>query len=290
MDEVVLYLDEKLLSPIFSKLQPNWPQFIEFCTVPNSLLRQILTLYLIVAVGGTILYLSLASFNYLLYYKIFKSKYYPDTDPQPFPGQVQAEIKLSFQSIPIMAHLTVPFFLLEINGYSRLYDRIDEYGWPYFIFSAVFFLLFSDTLIYWIHWGLHQIPWVYKNIHKIHHEFKVPTPYAALAFHPLDGWSQSLPYHFFPLLFPMHKWLSLIGFVFVQMWSVLIHDGVNYTPFEFINGAAHHTFHHGKFNYNYGQFFTFWDKIMNTHMNPFYEYDKEIKAWVPTKIALPKGG
>lgn len=33
----------------------------------------------------------------------------------------------------------------------------------------------------------------------------VPTPWAAFAFHPIDGYVQSLPYHIFPMLFPLHK-------------------------------------------------------------------------------------
>lgn len=35
---------------------------------------------------------------------------------------------------------------------------------------------------------------IYKHVHKPHHKWIVPTPYAALAFHPVDGYAQSLPY------------------------------------------------------------------------------------------------
>jgi sterol desaturase/sphingolipid hydroxylase (fatty acid hydroxylase superfamily) len=31
---------------------------------------------------------------------------------------------------------------------------------------------------------------------------------------------------------------------------------------------AHHTHHHSKFNYNYGQFFTFWDTWGGTYLAP----------------------
>lgn len=36
-----------------------------------------------------------------------------------------------------------------------------------------------------------------------------------------------------------------------------------------VNGAAHHTIHHTKFNYNYGQYFTFWDQFFNTFKDPY---------------------
>lgn len=35
-----------------------------------------------------------------------------------------------------------------------------------------------------------------------------------------------------------------------------------------VNGAACHTMHHLYFNYNYGQFTTFWDRIAGTYQMP----------------------
>ena len=53
---------------------------------------------------------------------------------------------------------------------------------------------------------------------------QVPTPFASHAFHPVDGFAQSFPYHLYPFLFPLHKGLYLGLFVFVNFWSVAIHD------------------------------------------------------------------
>ncbi|VTJ91650.1 Hypothetical predicted protein, partial [Marmota monax] len=36
----------------------------------------------------------------------------------------------------------------------------------------------------------------------------------------------------------------------------------------FINGSAHHTDHHMFFDYNYGQYFTLWDRIGGSFKNP----------------------
>ena len=51
--------------------------------------------------------------------------------------------------------------------------------------------------------------------------YAVPTPFAAYAFHPLDGYVQSLPYHIFPYLFPLHRFLFIGLFVFVNFWTIL---------------------------------------------------------------------
>lgn len=81
-------------------------------------------------------------------------------------------------------------FLAEVNGYSKLYDNIEGWqGWAYAAFSVVLYLLFTDTMIYWIHRWLHH-PILYAPIHKLHHKWVVSTPFAAYAFHPADGFSQ----------------------------------------------------------------------------------------------------
>lgn len=110
-----------------------------------------------------------------------------------------------------------------------------------------------------------------QRLHKAHHLWKIPTPFASHAFHPLDGFAQSIPYHLYPFLFPLHKVTYLGLYIFVNIWTVSIHDGDYRVPAvlkEIINGCAHHTDHHLFFNYNYGQYFTLWDKIGGSYKNP----------------------
>ncbi|KAF9195282.1 c-5 sterol desaturase [Haplosporangium sp. Z 767] len=140
-------------------------------------------------------------------------------------------------------------------------------GWGYVAFSLVAFLLFTDCGIYWIHRFLHH-PLVYKRIHKPHHKWIVPTPFSSHAFHFLDGYLQSVPYHMFVYLVPMNKYIYLIMFALVNFWSVLIHDGEYMISSAVINSAAHHTVHHLYFNYNYGQYFTLWDRLGSSYRKP----------------------
>jgi len=142
-----------------------------------------------------------------------------------------------------------------------------------FLKEFVSFLFFTDMLIYFIHRGLHH-RLVYKHFHKVHHRWIVPTPFASHAFQWVDGFLQGSPYHLYAFLFPLHKFSYLFFFVFVNIWTVSIHDG-NYSVPKllqpFINGAAHHTDHHQYYDCNYGQFFTLWDRLMNSfRMPPIY--------------------
>jgi len=91
---------------------------------------------------------------------------------------------------------------------------------------------------------------------------------ASHAFHPLDGFAQSTPYHAFVFLFPMNKLVYLLLFVFVNCWTISIHDGVFVSRDGVLNSCAHHSEHHLHFTCNYGQYFTFWDRLFGTHKTP----------------------
>lgn len=51
-----------------------------------------------------------------------------------------------------------------------------------------------------------------------------------------------------------------------------------------INSAAHHTIHHLEFNYNYGQYFTLWDRIGGSYKRPDHEF-KWNMLWDKVKYA-----
>ena len=174
----------------------------------------------------------------------------------------------TMESMPIMSLCTMPFMLAEVRGYSKLYDMPSEAPFPLYNFLQFpLFILFTDFCIYFIHRGLHH-PRLYKRLHKPHHKWIMPTPYASHAFHPLDGFSQGCPYYVFPFLLPLQKVASGALFVFINIWTVLIHDGEYIANSPIINGAACHTTHHLEFNWNYGQFTTLWDRLGGTYRKP----------------------
>jgi len=59
--------------------------------------------------------------------------------------------------------------------------------------------------------------------HALHrYVMPVPTPFASLAFHPLDGYSQSVPYHLVVFILPIHKWVYLGLFVIINLWTIVV--------------------------------------------------------------------
>lgn len=235
----------------------------------DNIYRQGLSLFFITWIFGILNYFLFATLSYIF---IFDKATFGH--PKFLKNQVWLEIKQANISMPGMALLTTGMFLFEVRGYGKLYDNTTDgpgrwYDWLQF----PFFILFTDCFIYWIHRGLHH-PQVYKYLHKPHHKWIMPTPFASHAFHPLDGFAQSFPYHIFPFLFPLQKIAYIFLFLFVNVWTVLIHDGEYVTDNPIINGAACHTAHHLYFNYNYGQYTTIWDRLGGSYRKPSPELFK----------------
>ena len=217
----------------------------------DSMLRQALSLYAITYVGIFVLYFSVATASY---YLIFDKRM--EKHPRFLKNQVAKEIAFSLEAFPMLDLLTLPWFVGDVRGHSQLYDSIAEgpFGqqggvmpWLYMAFSAALFLWFTDFAIYWVHRWLH-IPFLYKRLHKPHHKWisaslssrsllshpvdmhsrahayppAVPTPFASHAFHPVDGYLQSVPYHMACYMFPIHKYMFIGLFSFVNLWSIFV--------------------------------------------------------------------
>ncbi|RAK79797.1 sterol desaturase family protein [Aspergillus fijiensis CBS 313.89] len=229
----------------------------------NNIYRQFLSFFLIVWIFGLIVYFICATLSYIFIWDKTTVRH-----PKFLKNQIPMEIAQTMQSMPVMSLLTAPFLVAEVRGYAKLYDTFDEEPFPYYsVLQFPLFIAFTDLCIYWIHRGLHH-PLIYKTLHKPHHKWIMPSPFASHAFHPLDGWSQSVPYHVFPFIFPLQKLAYVFLFGFINLWTVLIHDGEYVANSPVVNGAACHTMHHLYFNYNYGQFTTLWDRLGGSYRKP----------------------
>jgi Delta7-sterol 5-desaturase len=110
-----------------------------------------------------------------------KARYLPGEGPEP--AHIRQAIGLSLVNIMGHALLTSPMYVLSTQGYSRLYVSMDDYGGVYLLGSALAYLSFIETCVDWVHRLLHR-PWLFKVLPRFHHQFRLPTPWVRLAFHP----------------------------------------------------------------------------------------------------------
>ena len=116
--------NEFLTAPLVDKavVASAWPR--------DYLPRQLISLTALTVIGIHVLYFLFAglSYKYIFNHEMMKH-------PRFLKDQVKLEIQCSLKAFPGMIALTVPCFLAEVRGYSKLYDNVSEYGWGYFFFS-----------------------------------------------------------------------------------------------------------------------------------------------------------
>jgi lathosterol oxidase len=107
---------------------------------------------------------------------------------------------------------------------------------------------------------------MFKHIHALHHQYNKPetlSPWASVAFHPLDGLLQASPYVVFLFVVPVHYFTHLGLVFFTAIWATSIHDTLQGDT-EPIMGSKYHLIHHTHYNRNYGQFLIVCDWLWGT--------------------------
>ena len=115
----------------------------------------------------------------------------------------------------------------------------------------------SEFVFFYIH-KLCHIPYLYKKIHKIHHEWIIPCAVSASYSHPLEYIFCSLPTFILPPFIT-----NLNGYA-MQLWFVLALISVinSHSGYKYPNGSIRHKDHHKYNNRNYGPL-----KILDTIYN-----------------------
>jgi sterol desaturase/sphingolipid hydroxylase (fatty acid hydroxylase superfamily) len=237
-------------------------------------------------------YFIVAGLGYGLFYFFKKDKWLHKKIQKRFPKKehVLYEIKYSFINLLIFSLMGIGDYWLKMNGYTKMYDHISDYGIAYFIFSIIAMILLHDTYFYWTHRFMH-LKKIYPYVHQVHHHSTNPTPWAAYSFHPIEAVIDNAIITLLILVLPIN---IIALFIFVS-YSIVLNVGghLGYEVFpegftkhklkRWSNTPTHHNMHHSYFNCNYGLYFNFWDKLMNTNHEKYHEtFDKIAKAEAET--------
>lgn len=183
----------------------------------------------------------------------------------------------------------VTTYMVE-NGYSKVYARIDEVGLGVYFGYFILYMIFAEFWVYWAHRLVHDVPWLYKNVHQMHHSFNKAdslSPFAGIAHHPLDGTLQVLPYSVGLFIFPIHYFTHYLCLVNAMLWTHNLHDCID-SGLAPLMGAGFHTVHHTTYVDNYGQFFVYFDWLFGTLTAPEDLIDAEEEKKQQAKSILQK--
>ncbi|XP_077999230.1 fatty acid hydroxylase domain-containing protein 2-like [Glandiceps talaboti] len=110
-------------------------------------------------------------------------------------------------------------------------------------------VLCDEILFYYSHRLLHH-PYLYKRIHKKHHEWTAPIGLVCIYAHPVEFIaSNSIPLFVGPFIMKSHL-LSAWLWIGIALFATSIHHSGYHLPFTL--SPEYHDFHHAKFHYNFG--------------------------------------
>ncbi len=215
-------------------------------------------------------YLVIVGILYFIFYKWKRTKWLPFKFQNKTPKRIQIIREIKFSLLTFLIYgLGVWLFLYWIrNGMTQIYVEIDDYGLLYFLTSIMLMIFAHDTYFYWTHRLIHHSI-LFKYIHKTHHTFDNPTPWAAFAFHPLEAIISIGIVPIILFIIPFHHFALIIFITFLTVYNAYIHLGISVPEFKWFqwqNTSKEHDLHHNGVKGNFGLYFTFWDKTMNTYI------------------------
>lgn len=202
---------------------------------------------------------------------------------QPIPNdrpvlrkQFYREIGWSTLSSVIFAVLAAGCYAAYQRGWTMVYTRLDQYPLWYFVFSIVLILFLYETYYYWLHRWMHK-PGVFRIVHKVHHQSVHTSVFTSFSFHPIEALLQFLFIPLIIVILPVHYLALGTVLLLMTISAVINHAGVEvFSPKirthplgRWLIGATHHDLHHKEFRRNYGLYFTFWDRWMNTESEKY---------------------
>lgn len=223
-------------------------------------------------------YLLIAGLFYVVFYVWFPQKWQQRkiNNRAYKSGQFKREVKWSTLTALLFAIAGAGMVVFWQKGYTEVYLNSADYPVWWLPVSLLLAMLLHETYYYWLHRWMHH-PRVFRTVHKVHHDSNITSPWTAFSFHPLEGVLQALFLPLLLLILPMHLYVVIVQLTLMTFSSVINHLDIEVYPKGFAKnvvgrwfiGATHHSLHHKQFKYNYGLYFTFWDKWKGTE-SPLY--------------------
>ncbi len=209
--------------------------------------------------------------------------------------QVRWEFLYSLRSLAVYS-LVGGFMVFAItSGWTRMYFRIDKFGWPWFFLSIGLIVLTHDAYFYWTHRLMHH-PQLFRLMHYTHHLSTNPSPWAAYSFSVWEAFVQAgiAPLVIFTL--PVHPLAFSIFMLWQISFNVLGHCGYELFPRWFVrswcgrilNTATHHAQHHETNRANYSLYLNYWDHLMGTNHQQYEQRFAEVVGERPESLQAPR--
>lgn len=197
---------------------------------------------------------------------------------RPGGRQLLTEILYSVRSVAVFSTISLLPALALKAGWMNGNNVAKELGPWWFAVSLVLMIVAHDAYFYWAHRLGHRRN-LFRWVHRRHHKSHNPSPFTAYSF---DLAEAALMGSFVPLwvLLVPTQWAVVDLFVLHQIIrNTLLHCGIELMParrdgrplFDWMTTTTHHDFHHGRLQWNFGLYFTWWDRWMGTEHPDYHQ-------------------
>ena len=253
--------------------------------------------YFEIAITVILRYVIFAGIAWLVYYRFLRAKISFRKIQQRFPSGKDYRREIGYSILTVFIFAAVPWVLLStpIQQYTYYYKDIHARSMLYFWMAFPLMFLLHDTYFYWMHRALHH-PKLFKIFHLVHHKSTNPSPWAALAFHPMEAITEAGIFVVFLFVMPIHIIHIAVFFLVMLLYNVYGHLGWELYPEglsrhwlgKWINTSVNHNQHHQYFTGNYGLYFLVWDRVMGTLRNDYEQRYEEITGREKVKELFPE--
>ena len=185
--------------------------------------------------------------------------------------QLVTEFAISLRSLAIFSTVGAGMFALERAGIMTGPARAAQWGWGWGAVSLILIVIAHDAWFYWTHRAMHD-PRFFRVFHRRHHRSHNPSPFTAYSFDLAEAAVQAIFVPIWMLLVPT-SWPVVGLFMLHQIFRNTIgHCGYEVFPARrdgrpligWLTTVTHHDLHHAQAGWNYGLWFTWWDRWMGT--------------------------
>ncbi|MCI3132821.1 sterol desaturase family protein [Phenylobacterium aquaticum] len=189
----------------------------------------------------------------------------------PGARQLVTEFAVSMRTVAIFSTVGLLTFSLERAGFLPGPQIAARLGWGWAVASLVLMILGHDAYFYWTHRLVHHRR-LFRTFHRRHHRSNNPSPFSAYSFDLAEAALQAAFAPLWLLIVPT-AWPVVGLFMLHQIArNTLGHCGYEVFPstanarplLGFMTTTTHHDLHHAQAGWNYGLYFTWWDRWMGT--------------------------
>jgi lathosterol oxidase len=177
-------------------------------------------------------------------------------------GQIAREIRHSLISIAIFG----AYGALTLEAWRiGVVTIVFEPSWRKLGMDVMILLIWNEVHFYVMHRLLHT-RWLFRNVHRIHHESAVPTPFSTYSFH----WVESILLGSVMILPMLVHPFSAAALLALPIVSILLNTIGHWNYNLFASHAAlrsasvEHAAHHIRINGNFGFYLPFFDRWVGT--------------------------